>query len=77
MTLGELKHTAETFWESLEPIKPHLDVASIGLLITALFQLIPGVTTIITLLWSLIRLYETATVQAWLARRRARKGVSS
>jgi len=74
MTLVDIKHCLETFWAGLEPIKPHLDVAFIGVLVAWIFStLIPGATVTVTLLWSLIRLYETATVQAWLARRRQRK----
>jgi FtsH-binding integral membrane protein len=73
MTLADIKHT----WESLDPIKPHLDVAAVGSFVLALLGWLPGLmtaaTTATTLVWSCIRLYETQTVQNWLARRRAAK----
>lgn len=74
MTLADFKHHALVFWDALEPYKAPLDLASVGLLVGTLLSMIPHLTAVVTLVWALIRLYETATVQAWLARRRARKG---
>lgn len=78
MILADLKHTWGDVWRSLEPIKPHLDAATVGTFAATLLGLLPGImtaiTTVVTLLWSCIRLYETTTVQRWLARRAARKG---
>jgi hypothetical protein len=73
MTLAEVKHSVHVFWGAIEPYKNQLDLASVGLLLATLFSLIPHLTAVVTLVWSLVRLYETATVQNWLARRRQRK----
>lgn len=78
MTLADFKHTWVHAWDSLDPIKPHLDVATVGTFAAALLGWLPSAmtaaTTAVTLVWSCIRLYETATVQNWMARRRAAKG---
>ena len=68
--IASLKHNVATLWEALAPYKNQLDIASIGVLLATLFSWIPHVTAIVTLAWSLIRLYETKTVQSWLEKRR-------
>lgn len=79
MSLAELKHSWLHAWEAIEPAKPHLDVAAVGTFALGLLGILPslmtGVTTVTTLIWSCIRLYETKTVQDWLARRRAGKEI--
>ena len=78
MSLAELKHSWLYAWESIGPIKPHLDVAAVGTFAMSLLGILPSlmtaITTVTTLIWSCIRLYETQTVQNWLMRRRARRG---
>jgi hypothetical protein len=68
------KFFGSQMWEHLTPYKNELDVTAVGLLFVTLLGWLPHITTIVTLIWSCIRLYETKTVQAWLNRRRARKG---
>jgi hypothetical protein len=81
MSLAELKHSWLHAWETIAPVKPHLDVAVVGTFVASLFRLLPEVmtvlTTITTFAWSCIRLYETQAVQNWLARRRAKKEESN
>lgn len=45
-----------------------LDVASIATLLGSLVQLLPAVASGLTIVWTLIRIYETATVQRLLGR---------
>jgi hypothetical protein len=60
-------------WDHLQPYKNELDFTFVGLLLMTLLGWLPHITTVVTLVWSCIRLYETKTVQAWLGRRRARR----
>lgn len=80
MGLAEFKHSWLNAWEAIGPVKPHLDVAAVGTFALSLLGMLPSimtaVTTATTLIWSCIRLYETKTVQDWLARRRAKKETS-
>lgn len=77
MSMASAKHHWAAAWEAIGPIKPHLDIAFVGTFVASLFSVLPALmtalTTITTLAWSCIRLYETATVQNWLARRRAKR----
>ena len=50
-----------------------LDVVSIGVVVGTLSQVLPAVAALFTIIWTGFRIYETATVQNWLARRRERK----
>lgn len=75
MNLADIKHSIDHAWSALEPVKPHLDIAAVGSFALTLLGVLPsivtGITTFTTLVWSCIRLYETSTVQDFLARRRA------
>jgi hypothetical protein len=62
-------------WNQLAEHKTGLDLTSIGLLLVTLMGALPHITAVVTLIWSCVRLYETKTVQGWLSRRRARKGL--
>lgn len=46
------------------------DVLSITTVIGTLAQVLPSVAAIFTIVWTLIRIYETKTVQSWLRRLR-------
>ena len=50
-----------------------VDVVSIGVVVGTLSQVLPAVAALFTIVWTGFRIYETATVQNWLARRRERK----
>jgi hypothetical protein len=74
MNAAVIKETWAHAWNSLQPFKTEIDVVSIGLTFATLISWLPHVTAVLTFAWTCIRLYETKTVQNWLARRRARKG---
>lgn len=44
-----------------------------GVVIATIIGLIPSVAGVTAVVWYAIQVYESATVQHWLARRRARK----
>ena len=47
-----------------EEIKPLFDIASIMTVLGALAELLPPLAALATLVWSIIRIYETKTVQS-------------
>ena len=47
-----------------EEIKPLFDIASIITVLGALAELLPPLAALATLIWSIIRIYETKTVQS-------------
>ena len=46
-----------------EEIKPLFDIASIITVIGSLAEVLPPLAALATLIWSIIRIYETKTVQ--------------
>jgi chromate transport protein ChrA len=46
------------------------DVLSITTVIGTLAQVLPSIAAIFTIVWTMIRIYETKTVQSWLRRLR-------
>lgn len=53
-----------------EQIKHALDGVSLVTAIAALVAWLPPLAAFASLIWSLIRIYETKTVQEWLKKRR-------
>lgn len=49
-------------------LKPYIDVASISGTVAAIVGALPAATAILTFVWTIIRIYETKTVQRWLGR---------
>lgn len=49
-----------------EQIKHMLDAISVGAVISTILGILPAATAVLTFIWTLIRLYETKTVQGWL-----------
>lgn len=49
-----------------EHSKLTLDGASLSLLITTLAGWLPAIAAIFSIAWSVVRLYETETVQCWM-----------
>lgn len=47
-----------------------VDLLSVGVVIGTLAQVLPSVAAIFTIIWTSIRIYESATVQRWLGRDR-------
>lgn len=53
-----------------ETIKAGLDIFSISTLVGTLVGWLPDIASFLTVLWCLIRLYETQTVKDWLFKRK-------
>ncbi len=52
--------------EKMDDIKHAIDMISFGATMAALIGLIPAITSVASLIWVCIRIYETKTVQRWL-----------
>ena len=52
-----------------EPAKHVVDALSILTVLGTLVELLPAVAAILSIVWSLIRIYESKTVQRWLGRK--------
>ncbi len=59
-----------------DPARHALDTLSVSAVVVALLEVLPVVlttaSTFLAIVWMLIRIYETPTVQAWLKTRRRR-----
>lgn len=55
-----------------ESTKHAVDAVSVVTAVAALTAWLPPMAALASLVWSLIRIYETKTVQEWIARWRAR-----
>ncbi len=54
---------------SLDPeAKVFLDMASVATLAGALTSYLPAIAALFTIVWTGLRIYETATVQRWLGK---------
>lgn len=51
-----------------EGIKHLLDALSIGTMLGTLFQMLPNIAALLTIVWTGLRIYESDTVQGWLKR---------
>lgn len=57
-------------WKHIpEGLKHLLDALSVGTMLGTLFQMLPNIAALITIIWTAIRIYETKTVQGWLNRK--------
>lgn len=56
-----------------ELAKQICDVASVATVVGTVVNALPDIAALFTVLWTGIRIYESATVQEWLARRRLKK----
>lgn len=52
--------------EHHETAKTVVDALSLATVLGTLMQWLPAAAAFVSLVWSLIRIYETKTVQAWL-----------
>jgi len=48
-----------------------MDITSISVVVGSLAQLLPAMAAILSIVWSVIRIYETKTVQKWLDKNKA------
>lgn len=57
-------------WKHLpEGFKHLLDALSIGTMLGTIFQMLPNIAALLTIVWTAIRIYETKTVQRFLGRK--------
>lgn len=49
----------------IEHLKPAGDAISISVIVGTLFEWLPAVAAIISIIWGLIRIFESKTVQRW------------
>jgi hypothetical protein len=56
----------------LQEINDHtkhvIDWTSIGIVLGSLIQVLPSIAAALSIVWTLIRIYETKTVQRWLGK---------
>ena len=55
-----------------EHTKHVLDFTSIGVALGALIQILPSIAAALSIVWTVIRIYETKTVQGWLKKGKAK-----
>lgn len=46
---------------------------SLGAIVTSFMGLVPALAALVALLWYLVQIYESKTVQVWIAKRRLRQ----
>jgi hypothetical protein len=51
-----------------EHTKHVIDWTSIGIVLGSLVQILPSIAAGLSIVWTLIRIYETKTVQRWLGK---------
>lgn len=60
----------KSIMDKLNDINEHtkhvIDWTSIGIAFGSLVQILPSIAAALSIVWSLIRIYETKTVQRWL-----------
>ena len=54
-----------------EHTKHAIDWTSIGIAFGTLLKVLPSIAATLSIVWSIIRIYETKTVQTWLKRKKA------
>jgi hypothetical protein len=54
-----------------EPAKHVVDALSIMTVLGTLMDILPAVAAILSIVWSLLRIYESKTVQGWLGKKDA------
>jgi len=56
--------------EHHDTAKSVVDVVSVATVVGTLVQLLPAVAALLTIAWTIIRIYETETVQKMLGKRK-------
>jgi hypothetical protein len=54
-----------------EPVKHILDALSIMTVLGTLVDILPAIAAILSIVWSVIRIYESKTIQSWLGNKNA------
>ena len=55
-----------------EQVKHVIDVAAVGTTLSAIIGWLPAIAALISIIWGLIRIYETQTVQKLIERIRSK-----
>jgi uncharacterized membrane protein len=61
-----IKHIMDFFDNISEHTKHVIDWTSIGIVLGSLMQILPSLAAALSIVWTLIRIYETKTVQKWV-----------
>lgn len=56
--------------DSHETTKHILDALSFATVLGTIFDMLPAVAALFTIIWTAIRIYETDTVQRWMRKKR-------
>lgn len=57
------------FWSHIpDGVKHLIDALSVGTMLGTLFQMLPNIAALLTIIWTTIRIYESATIQRFLGR---------
>lgn len=60
----------DDIWKHIpEGMKHLLDALSIGTMLGTLFQMLPNIAALLTIVWTALRIYESRTVQGWIKRK--------
>jgi hypothetical protein len=51
-----------------ETLKYAIDAASIFTVVGTMISMLPAIAALFTIIWTVIRIYETKTVQRWLGK---------
>ena len=54
-----------------EPAKHVVDALSILTVLGTLVEMLPAIAALLSIIWSLLRIYESKTVQRWLGKKDA------
>lgn len=65
-----MKDVADNVLTHHEAVKHVVDVASISTVIASLVGWLPSVAALLSIVWSVIRIYESQTIQSWLRKKR-------
>lgn len=66
--IQHLKDAAEKVHHLSEPAKHNIDLASVGVIVGTVLSWLPDFATVLSIIWFLIRIYETRTVQKLLGK---------
>jgi hypothetical protein len=62
--------TFKEVWEHTpEGVKHVADALSVTTMLGTLFQMLPNIAALLTIVWTTLRIYESETVQVWLGRK--------
>jgi DMSO reductase anchor subunit len=60
------KYIVDFFDSISEHTKHVIDWTSIGIALGSLIQVLPSIAAALSIVWSVIRIYETKTIQGWI-----------